>query len=252
MSDKIRQEYQEKLGVEFGAVFDGLRNEWAAGKMRSDEFRELFSNAEDVGLLNAISGGGFIWDVQHIFWNDLMLRLCRMTDPIQTGSKNNLTVRKLSEFCEEQALRSAVRSRIDTAVEAADFARPWRNQRISHTDLAGAITPNAEPLAPASLQQVTAALDAIHAVLNTISVKLLDEEIANLVIVPPRARAFLCYAKQLVEAVQYIDSFIEPSGNVPITNLDVASDFLQKLECKPTREQVMQIIELREAARRFK
>ena len=146
MSDKIRQEYQEKLGVEFGAVFDGLRNEWAAGKMRSDEFRELFSNAEDVGLLNAISGGGFIWDVQHIFWNDLMLRLCRMTDPIQTGSKNNLTVRKLSEFCEEQALRSVVRSRIDTAVEAAEFARPWRNQRISHTDLAGAITPNAEPL----------------------------------------------------------------------------------------------------------
>ena len=82
MSNTVRQEYQDKLGAEFGAVFCGLRNEWAAAKMRFDEYRELFSKAEDVRLLNAISGGGFIWDVQHIFWNDLVLRLCRLTDPI--------------------------------------------------------------------------------------------------------------------------------------------------------------------------
>ena len=62
----------------------------------------------------------------------------------------------------------------------------------------------------------------------------------------------MCYATQLVDAVQYIDSFIDPSGTVAITDSDVASAFLLKLGCRPTADQVMQIIELREAARRFK
>ena len=252
MSATVKQEYQDKLGEKFGTVLHGLGNEWAWGRMRTDEFRQLFSSAENVGLLNAISGGGFIWDVQHIFWDDLMLRLCRLTDPPQTGRKDNLTVQKLPEFCEDIALRREVKHCVNTAIEAADFARPWRNQRISHADLDRATTSNVEPLAPATLQQVAAAFDAVHAVLNTISVRLLNEEIGNHVVVRPRARAFLCYAKQLVEAVQYIDSFIDPSGAAAITDLGVASAFLLKLGCKPTADQVTQIIELREASRRFK
>ena len=64
------------------------------------------------------------------------------------------------------------------------------------------------------LHKITTALDAVHAVLNVISVHLLDH-ISNDAVIPPRARAFLCFTRQLVEAVQYIDSFIDPSGNVP-------------------------------------
>ena len=130
-----------------------------------------------------------------------MLRLCRLTDPPKTGRKDNLTVQKLPEFCEDIALRREVKHCVNTAIEAADFARPWRNQRISHADLDRATTANVEPLAPATLQQVAAAFDAVHAVLITISVRLLNEEIGNHVVVRPRARAFLCYAKQLVESV---------------------------------------------------
>ena len=45
---------------------------------------------------------------------------------------------------------------------------------------------------------------------------------------------------------------VNPSGNVPITDSAVTGDFLKKIGRKPTAEQVMQIIELREAARRSK
>ena len=252
MSDTVRQEYQDKLGAKFGAVFCDLRNDWASGLVRANEFRELFSNAERVELLNAISGGGFLWDMQHILWDDLMLRVSRLTDPIQTAGKDNLTVQLLPPFCVEPQLREEVRILADAAVEATKFARDWRNRHISHADLARAIEPNAEPLAQASLGQVAAALDAVHAVLNVISVRKLNAEIMNKVVFPPRARAFVCYATQLVEAVRYIDSLIDPSGTVPITDSDVISAFLLKLGCRPTAEQVMQIIELREAARRFK
>ena len=154
--------------------------------MRTQEFRKLFSNAEDVELLNAISGGGFLWDIQHIFWDDLMLRVTRLTDPIRTARKDNLTVRRLPDFCTDPELCNEVRRRVDVAVDAAGFARDWRNRRISHRDLTQAIAPNAEPLAPANLRQVATALDAVHAVLNVISVHLLDEDIGNDVTIRPR------------------------------------------------------------------
>ena len=160
MSDTVEQEYQGKLGAEFGAVFNGLRNDWATGLVRFNEFRELFSKAQQVELLNSISGGGFIRDIQRILWDDLMLRVCRLTDPIQTAGKDNLTVKRLPDFCEEPELREEVQIRAKAAFEAARFARDWRNRRISHADLARAIEPNAEPLAPASLGQIEAALDA--------------------------------------------------------------------------------------------
>ena len=252
MSDKVKQEYVDKLGEEFGAVFHGLWNDWAWGVMRTQEFRVLFNNAEDVELLNAISGGGFLWDIQHILWDDLILRVTRLTDPSHTGHKNNLTVRMLPDFCTDLALCDEVRRRVDNAVDAAGFARDWRNRRISHRDLTQALTPNAKPLAPANLPQLATALDTVHAVLNVISLKLLDQEISNDVIIPPRGDALLYHRRQLVEAVQYIDSLIDPGGNVPITDSAVAGEFLKKVGCKPTTEQVRQIIELREAARRFR
>ncbi len=210
----------------------------------------LFSGAATVELLNAIGGGRFIWDVQHILWDDLILRITRLTDPIETARKANLTVRRLPGFCENE-LRSEVDSLVKTAVQDAEFAHQWRNKHISHTDLMRVIEPDVEPLAPASLQQINAALNAIHAVLDQISSCLLNENIHNDIAYRPRAGAFVAYSIQLVEAVKYIDSLIDSSGTRRITDVDVASGFLRRLGCEPKEDQVRQIVELREAARRF-
>ena len=45
-TEPLRERYQAQLGTEFGAAFHGLRNDWAWGLMRANEFRELFSRAE--------------------------------------------------------------------------------------------------------------------------------------------------------------------------------------------------------------
>ncbi len=252
MSDTTRRDYQDRLGEEFGATFDGLLRAWASGRIRCEEFRVLFSKVEHLKLLNAITGGGFLWDIQQILWDDLMLRVSRLTDPVRSGpGKVNLTVQMLPEFC-DPILRPEVKSRVDAALEAAKFARDWRNRRISHTDLSLATMPDAEPLPPANLQQVGKALDSVHSVLRHISKRLLNTEIANHVGTRPRAGAFVTYTRQLVDSVRYIDSVIDPSGNAAITDSAVASSFLRRLGCEATREQVKQIIELREAARRFK
>ena len=198
--DRVKQKYMDKLGNEFGAIFHGLQNDWAVGLVRIKEFRKLFDNTTHIELLEAL-GVGFFTDIHHILWDDLMLHVTRLTDPRSTAGK-------------DQGLHNEVQTLVDVAVDTAEFARDWRNRRISHTDLTRAVELDPEPLAPASTRQVAAALDAVHAVLNTISVRLLGEGIANDVVMRPRAAAFVAYARQLVEAVQYIDSFIDPNGKV--------------------------------------
>ena len=248
MSDKVKQEYQKKLGEEFGRVFHGLWQDWVLALVKMQEYIELFSNTEHVKLLNAISGGAFLSDIQHIFWDDLMLRVTRLTD----RSKSTLSVKRLPKFCKDAELKREVLRRINCAYEAAEFARDWRHRRISHRNLDLAIKSDAKPLAQASLRQVKTALGEVREVLRAISVPLLKQDIPDFVAASPSARAFVCYTQQLAEAVKYIDSIIDPGGKVPITDRGVASDFLCKLGCKPTWEQVRQIIELREAARKFR
>ncbi len=238
----------DKLGRNFSMVFHSLYNDWVSCLVRYKEFRELFGDSDRVKLLNAI-GSGLFWDVQQLSWSDLMLRLTRLTDPPKSSGKDNLTVTRLPDLCEDPYLRDDVGVLVDKAVDAAKFARDWRNRRISHLDLKLAIDPSAKPLATADLRKVKATIDAVHAVLNAISVRLLDAGIHNDVVVTPRAHAF---AWQLADSVQYIDSVIDPSGNLPVTDLAPATTFLQRLDRRPTWQHQRAVVELREAARRFK
>ena len=248
-------QYEDKLGREFSMVLHALNSEWAGSLVRYKEFRELFGHADSIRLLNAI-GGRLFWDVQQLFWNDLMLRLTRLTDPPGSVGKKNLTVRRLPELCrdadpKDSDLREEVGKLVQEAVSAAEFARDWRNRRIGHADFARAKDPSPTPLAEANLRKVKAVLDAVHSVLDIISMRLLGTGIMNDVTVRPRARAFLAYASQLVDAVQYVDSLIDPNGALRFTDAKGAAAFLRKLDRRPTAQDTRQVIELREAARRF-
>lgn len=250
--DDIRERYRAALGTEFGDVFHGLWSQWVWSLLRRDEFRELFTRTEDVALLNALTGGGFTWDIQNVLWDDLLLRVCRLTDPPRSAGKPNLTVTQLPAFCEQHGagLRDQVQGLVDAAVEKAKFARDWRNRHISHSDLA-TVVGEAAPLAPASLQNVTSALDAVHAVLNTISYQFLKSEIRNGVSATRRAGAFLAYARQLVDAVKFIDAVVDPDGTTRVTDADMAGAFLKRLGLAPNWHNVGRVVDLREAARRF-
>ena len=251
-SKEVRERYRAQLGPEFGDAFYGLWSAWALSLMRRDEFRVLFTQAEDVSLLNALTGGAFTWDIQIVLWEDLLLRVCRLTDPPRSAGKRNLTVAQLPAFCRPHGngLYEEVRRLVRVAVDKAEFARDWRNRRISHSDLA-TVLGEAEPLAAASVQKVTDALDAVHAVLNTISKELMNAEIRNTIAGAPRARAFLAYARQLVESVQFVDTVADPDHAARATDTDVAVALLERLGLRPTMHNVKSVIELREAAQRF-
>ena len=146
-----------------------LGNEWAHAELVLQEFRGFFSNPERLALLNAVAGPLMVL-VQDIFWEDLLLRVARLTDPVRTGKRQNLAFQQIPElFDDQQERRRELEQRVQTAVEASAFARDWRNRRIGPRDLPHGLDRKAKPLEKASLEQVDQALAAVHTVLDTIA-----------------------------------------------------------------------------------
>ncbi len=127
MSEEIKHNYQKQLGVEFGEIFYRLEVHWVSGLLRIEEFRKLFGDPERVELLNAVTGGAFLWDVQQVFWDDLILRVARLTESSKKG-KERLTVRQLPKLLNnsnDPVLRSKLKqhptlcSDVDRQVQSA-------------------------------------------------------------------------------------------------------------------------------------
>lgn len=182
-SNEVENEHITKLGPDLGPVFHVLWNDRAWLVVKWQEYREMFgSGAEQVELLNSASL--FFQIVQDTLWQDILLHLCRMTDPPKSMGRENLTLRSLPDLISDPAFGAEVAPLVEQAIEATAFARDWRNRHIGHRDLALALKSGMQPLASASEVQVSAALSAIHAVLNRISERLLDSTLAGDVITP--------------------------------------------------------------------
>ena len=229
-------------------LLDALGGEWAEGVVRLKEFEQLFGNTVRVDLLNRV-GGAFFADVQRILWDDVLMRVTRLTDPPQTGRRDNLTIRRLPELFERgEVLRATVQEQVGAAVHAAGSARKHRNQRISHKDMAYAI--GGSELPSTSLGEIRSALDSVHSVLQTVNVALRDQQISRVVPVGPRAEAFLLRTHSLVNAILCVEQLIsELSDRAPAWDESVASDCIRRLSGEPSPENVRRIVELRATAR---
>ena len=121
MSDEPKRDHQEKLGKKFGAIFNGVLDDWANGLVRLNEYKALFDPAH-IKFISTFSGP-FMRDVQQLFWRDLVLHITRLTDPVDSGKgkkkKGNITVLRLPDCCYNLELRPK-------------FGGPGRSQRISH------------------------------------------------------------------------------------------------------------------------
>lgn len=182
-SNEVENEHITKLGPDLGPVFHVLWNDRAWLVVKWQEYREMFgSSAEQVELLN--SAGLFFQIVQDTLWQDILLHLCRMTDPPKSMGRENLTLRSLPDLISDPAVRAEMAPLVEQASKATEFARDWRNRHIGHRDLALALKSGVQPLASASEEQVSAALSAIHEVLNRISERQLDSTLTSDVITP--------------------------------------------------------------------
>ena len=149
-SQDIRDEYIRQMGKSLGLFFDRLWQELAWLYTKWDEYVELFAkNPERVALLNE-AAPNFFGIVQNVMWEDCIVHVARLTDPPQSGRRENLTIRALPDLVSPQ-FEEEIKTLVTEARKNAEFCRDWRNRRNAHHDCALALgDDHAEPLEHAS------------------------------------------------------------------------------------------------------
>ena len=191
--DEVRAEHVRVLGPELGPIYHALWNECAWLHLKWDQYVELFGvKPERVDILNR-SAGLFFRVVQDSLWRDILLHLTAVTDPSQTGKKDNLTIQALPPLVSDPDFRQELLVAVNKACSATEFARDWRNRRIAHRDLALAVNEGAKPLKPASRVHVREAIDAISEVVKVISGHYFNADIIFGGLQPPGNAVALLY-----------------------------------------------------------
>lgn len=137
-------------------------------------FRFMFAGEKKhVEMLNA-AGPGFFGMAQQMMFDDVILRICRLTDPAANRSQENTTLKRLLQATDWQTSDPAKHATFSAKITAVDAAcegcRQHRNKRISHADLAH--SQKALTLANATMKMIDAAVDAIEGFIRDINFEL--------------------------------------------------------------------------------
>lgn len=111
-------------------------------------------------------GAGFFRMLQDELLLTNVLHIARLTDPLKSAGRSNLTIRNLPELVTDSTLKNCLTELLKVVDDKATFCRDWRNRRFSHHDLDLAINEKAKSLEPGSKERITAALKAVADVLN--------------------------------------------------------------------------------------
>ena len=164
--------YTNVMGPDISNVFWALAGEVHALSFLYAECEYLYGDSSEnrIAMLNR-AAPVFFYRVQIVFEQELMLGICRVTDPAKSMGKDNLTVLRLPEMLDQRTAGMGTKIEIaaNTACAAAGFARDWRNRWIAHNDLDLSLNSlPAKPLAVATLKSIDEAIDAIDVVLKSV------------------------------------------------------------------------------------
>lgn len=167
--EEVRKEYIEKLGAELGPIYYDLWNECCSLHVEWYAFQELFGTKPSrVELLN--EGAGVVCHiVQFTLFDHILLHLCRLTDPVRSCGKDNLSLKRLLTLINERSFRQELEPLVTDANDKCQFARELRNRVIAHRDLSVALRQPAEPLPNVTVGHITDAIAAIATAVKRVS-----------------------------------------------------------------------------------
>lgn len=184
-SEEILDYYKRNLGDDFGNTYYHIVSEWSELWLLWKQFRNLFCQGpERVTLLNNC-GAAFFARVDSTFLESTFLSICRLSDPVESFGKPNLTVRRLPQFANFESQKSKMDELLEDIAIKSKFARDWRNRRISHSDYHLKLsTEEATPLKSATIREVDDAINAIFKIISYISLEFLKSHLEEEVIDP--------------------------------------------------------------------
>jgi len=162
--EKIKANMPPDLAAQFLPLFQEVF--WLGAKWT--EYRILYGSGKDtVDLLNRTAGYLFLI-VQDTLWDDLLLHIARLTGPIKSMGKDNLTVRRLPDLIDDQALRLDLSRRIESCLHQAAYVSDHRSKRLAHHDLAMALNDGAKELTGVSGVMIGQTVEALQDIIRVV------------------------------------------------------------------------------------
>ncbi len=155
------------MGEALGEASYALWSEVALLYRDWGEFTYLFGNPKRTDLLNR-AAPVFFRAVQVALFEATVLRIARLTDPLKSTGKSNLTVQQLPSLA-DTSIASGLAGLVEAAKKAAEFCRDRRNRQIAHRDLQLALSKGAKPLPDATIENVKNAIVALGEILNALT-----------------------------------------------------------------------------------
>ena len=149
--------------------FQTVRNDAIWAHCKWGQFRQLYSDPETVRVLKH-TAPFFFGVLKDTFMDDLLLSICRLTDPATMGRNGRYETLglKFLVLSIDQSLRTGADSCLARIEAPANNVRVHRDQRIAHRDkrVAGNHAPSVLP--PVHRQDIDTILDEIAGLMNLI------------------------------------------------------------------------------------
>jgi len=130
-------------------------------------YRQLFAASDErIALLNE-TGSMVFYILQHLLIDEVTLGICRLSDPAQTGSRDNHSLERLLIDTPDAELKEKLEP---VMVAIRQLARPFRDRRnraIAHSDLKSKLKLDLNPLPGISRADVENVLEKIRCMMNT-------------------------------------------------------------------------------------
>jgi hypothetical protein len=132
-------------------------------------FRQLYTvSQERIGILRKTTPG-FFGLIQRVLLDDISLTISRLTDPLKSAGKENLSLALLVESAsstDDTHFRSRTQRALEDLQEHCAPFRAHRNRKIAHRDLPTALEYHPEPLPSVDGEKIDNALKMIAAFMN--------------------------------------------------------------------------------------
>lgn len=163
--------YKAAMGEQLGAVCYALYSELVFLNARWDQYRHLFGSSKEIVDLINRHGPFFFRVVQDSLWEQTLLHIARLTDPVRTGKNENLSIHRMVELIEDEELKVEAGKLAEICTAKATFAREHRNKRLAHRDLQHALHASAEALGGVSRADVGEILATLADLMNLMEMR---------------------------------------------------------------------------------
>lgn len=157
--------FASKVADELRDLYANLLEDLASLRRKWRFYQELFGSQEIAALLSEVAPA-FFQTIEESDRNDIILAICRLSDPSRTLGGDALSLASLVARCEQvpklEHLLTALQS-------ACGSVRRYRNRRLAHNDPSAILKPREELLPGVARTQIDEILELAGQILSVVA-----------------------------------------------------------------------------------